>query len=253
MGISTAAQKGRSSVRSSAFLAGGLAVWLCGVFAVALAAAMTAVLTREAWREFAGSEYLVRSAMTSFGWSGVLAALALPAAVIALDERAAAFTRARPFAAAAIALVALNLPIMTFRFRAVIRSVPQAWRIAAAAAGATPVAAFVRICVPRASREAMAVTLRSLGQMLGETAAVVIVLNAAGGSTATPLPVDVWQRLTQVRSSMEARPAALETLLLVVAVVALRLASRQEFDRPAAEARFAELLGQTASAGPSGA
>ena len=48
MGISTAAQKGRSSVRSSAFLAGGLAVWLCGAFAVALAVAMTAVLAREA-------------------------------------------------------------------------------------------------------------------------------------------------------------------------------------------------------------
>jgi beta-N-acetylhexosaminidase len=31
---------------------------------------------------------------------------------------------------------------------------------------------------------------------------------------------------------------------------ALRLASRREFDRPAAEARFAELLAQTASAGP---
>ena len=50
-----------------------------------------------------------------------------------------------------------------------------------------------------------------------------------------------------------APPLSPQTQTRVARGEALRLASRQEFDRPAAKARFAELLGQTANAGPAGA
>jgi ABC-type phosphate transport system permease subunit len=151
-----------------------------------------------------------------------IAALAL----VTSDPRLESAARLHPIGAAAIALAVLNLPIMTARFRSVLRAAPRDWRIAATAAGATPGGAFVRISLPRAWPGIAGVLLNAVGQMLGETAVVAIVLSAF---TDAPLPVSVhlWQRLSYGSSSAQGAPAAAsEALLLVFSIVVLRLAAR---------------------------
>jgi ABC-type phosphate transport system permease subunit len=80
--------------------------------------------------------------------------------IVATDPRIADATRQHPIVSAAVALAALNLPIMSARFRTVFRSVPVVWRIAAAASGATPGLAFWRIVLPRAWHGIVAVLPR---------------------------------------------------------------------------------------------
>jgi ABC-type phosphate transport system permease subunit len=147
-------------------------------------------------------------------------------ALVTSDPRLESAARLHPVGAAAIALAMLNLPIMTARIRSVLRVAPRDWRIAATAAGATPATAFFRISLPRAWPGIAGALLSAMGQMLGETAVVAIVLSAFADA---PLPVSVhlWQRLAYGSSSVQGGPAAAsEALLLVFSIVALRLAAR---------------------------
>jgi ABC-type phosphate transport system permease subunit len=148
-------------------------------------------------------------------------------AVVATDPQIANATRTHPIVSAAVALAALNLPIMSARFRTVFRAVPLAWRIAAAASGSTPGLAFRRIVLPRAWPGILAELLNGAGQMLGETAVIAIVLSLSNGAHA-PLSVYLWQRLTQHGAAAGATGpiAAAEALVLVVAIAALRVAAR---------------------------
>jgi len=161
-----------------------------------------------------------------------LAALGLITANPALERS----VQANPLVAAAIVLVALNLPIMTARFRTVMRAVPPEWRVAAFAAGAPPVSMFFGVVVPRAMPGIIAVVLHGVGQMLGETAAVAIVLSVSTGVkfvnhaltfAPAPLPVHLWQRLAVGHPDPSSAPsAASETLILLVAIVVLRFVGR---------------------------
>ena len=133
---------------------------------------------------------------------------------------------AHAFVVAALALAALNVPVLTLRLRSAIRGVPDRWRVAAIAAGASPHAAVLEIVVPRALRATLAVLLGTLGQMLGETTVVSTILSHAG-NTFSPLCFDLWRRLTQpAYASTSDTALATETLLLVTIIVAFRFAGR---------------------------
>ena len=273
MGLSASLSARETQSRSAAYIAAGLATWLCGVAAIALAALMIVLLAHAGWEDVAARSGAAWGADvgTALYWSAVLIGLALPAtaalslcagvaasepsiggwagrivntslragpavpsvavgvaalATIMTNERLQMFARMHPIGVAAVALAVLNLPLMSARFRTVLRAVPRGWRTAAAAAGATPEGAFFRIVLPRAWPGVIAVILAGLGQMLGETAVVAIVLRAAN-SSAIPLSFDLWQRLAvRPYDAAAFSAAASETLLLVGAIVALRFAAR---------------------------
>lgn len=272
MGVMLAAAGRGLPARSVGLVAGGLAVWLCGVVAVALTAAMILELAR------AGSQELRTIALASnlgairsLEWSALFVALALPIAAVAsflagvaaaepaiggaigklsnvalrfgpgvpsvaigaaalatVDSNASikAVAFSHPLASAVIVLAALNLPVMTARFRTVLRAVPKTWKAAATAAGATSESAFFRIVLPRAWPGIVAAMLNGFGQMLGETAALAIILSSLSGPI--PLSVDLWRRLVSPSAESPAAipAAASETLLLVAIIVALRFGAR---------------------------
>lgn len=161
-----------------------------------------------------------------------LAALALVTSNAAIESAVQSF----PLAAAAIALVGLNLPIMSARFRFVFRAVPSSWLTAAMAAGASPVAAYFSVVVPRATPGIVGVVLSGVGQMLGETAVVAMVLSVSNGVkfvnhtltfSPAPLSVHLWQRLALGHPDASAAPAiASETLLLLAAILVVRFVAR---------------------------
>ena len=276
MGVTFAAARRDADARAAAFIAGGLAAWLCGALAIAMAAWVIAVLVRSGWDGVLSIAASPSSTGTlaALQWSALLVGIALPAAAIAsflagvagaepaiggvagkivnsalrfgpavpsvaigaaaaaavaFDVRLARLTDAQDIAVAAIALGAFNLPIMTARFRTVLRAVPRAWRTAAMAAGATAGTSFARIVMPRAWPGIAAVVLSGCGQMLGETAVVAMVLGAAGTGQAGPAPLSVlvWQRLAlRPPEPGDASQAAAAVLALVVAIVALRFTAR---------------------------
>jgi ABC-type phosphate transport system permease subunit len=164
-------------------------------------------------------------------------AVAIGLAMIGLvtsDARVEQLVQRNPIAWAAAGLALLNMPIMTARFRSALRAVPREWRAAAQAGGASPPAAFFGISVPRAMPGIVAVMLHGAGEMLGETAAVAMVLTLSSGATVinhaltfapSPLPVHLWQRLA-IGQPWNAPEAAAETLLLLVAILLLRFAAR---------------------------
>jgi ABC-type phosphate transport system permease subunit len=157
-------------------------------------------------------------------------------AILTSDSAILAWARSNAWTAAAVALGVLNLPIMTARFRTVLRAVPLRWRSAAAAAGADPAETFFGVVAPRAAPGKVAVLLNAAGQMLGETVVVAIVLSVENGSrqangvtafAPVPLAVHLWQDLTLGHPDLSnASVAASETLLLLAAIVALRFAAR---------------------------
>jgi len=271
MGVSSAALARESSARVQSSLAGGLTAWLCGVFAIALAAAMIALLARAGWADIATETVNGSQIIPSLEWSLALISLALPLAalvaigaavaaaepalggragrllnvalragpavpgivigiaalaIVTADAQIANAARLHPVLSAALALAALNLPIMSARLRTVFRGVPLVWRVAAAASGATPGVAFARIVMPRAWPGIVAVLLNTAGQMLGETAVIAIVLFATNRAQ-PPLPVYLWEMVTHGAGPGSTGPvAAAEALVLVVAIAALRLTSR---------------------------
>lgn len=157
-------------------------------------------------------------------------------ALVTSDPRLEQFVRAHPIVAAAAAILALNVPIMTARFRAVLGSVPAEWRTAAIAAGASPATALTRVILPRATAGIVATILHGAGQVIGETAAIAIVLSVGTGVRLVnhaltfdkvPLSVHLWQRLALGHPDPAfAAAAASETLTLVAAVVMLRFVAR---------------------------
>jgi phosphate transport system permease protein len=146
-------------------------------------------------------------------------------ALIAMNPYLLNASRLHPIVSAAVALAALNLPIMSARFRTAFRSVALEWRVAAAACGATPGLALRRIVLPRAWPGILAALLNGAGQMLGETAVIAIVLRVSNGAP-TPISVFVWQHLTSRAAGATGPIGSAEALVLVAAVAALRLTSR---------------------------
>lgn len=131
-------------------------------------------------------------------------------------------------AAIVIALSAFNLPIVTERLRFIFRSIPRRWRVAAVAAGASPQVAFRRVALTKAWPGIAAVLLNGFGEMLGETVVVVVVLGYSG--LREPLAAALWLEMSHAPRFF---PAGTEAALavLVVAVVALRLAAGSLFRR----------------------
>jgi ABC-type phosphate transport system permease subunit len=283
MGVSAAVLGRERRSRLVLQIAGGLAVWLSGILAIALAAAMVGALYREGWQDIVW----VFSAASGSGiiealWScAILLALALPPAIavsffagvaaaepsiggvagrilnftlrfgpsvpsVVIGIAALAFVTssasvegavvANPLGAAALALIALNLPIMSARFRFVLWAVPSNWLAAAMAAGASPVDAFFRVVVPRATPGIVGVVLSGGGQMLGETAAVATLLSVSKGVkfvnhsltfSPAPLSVHLWQRLALGHPDPSGAPAvASEALILLCAIIVLRFVAR---------------------------
>jgi len=271
MGVNASAIGWESSSRVRAFLAGGLAAWLCGAFAIGLAVAMIVLLVRAGWAGIATETVIGSQIVPSLELSLALISVALPLAallsagaaiaaaepalggragrlvnvalragpaapavvigvaalaIVTADPSIANAARVHPVLTAAFALAALNLPIMSARLRTVFRGVPLVWRVAAAASGATPGVAFARIVMPRAWPGMAAVLLNAAGQMLGETAAIAIVLGATSRA-ALPLSVYLWDAVTHGAGPGSSGPvAAAEALVLVVAIAVLRLTSR---------------------------
>jgi ABC-type phosphate transport system permease subunit len=147
----------------------------------------------------------------------VVAAAALTALV--LPRGAADWYLRHPLPATVLALSALNLPIMTARFRLVLRSVPRRWRVAAIAAGASPQTALLRVAIPCAKPGIIAAALTGFGQMLGETVVVVALL--AGFSGVKPVAASLWAALAS--SAPIPSGVAVQVLLLVTLVLVLRL------------------------------
>jgi ABC-type phosphate transport system permease subunit len=151
-------------------------------------------------------------------------------AIVTSDAAVFAWAHENAMTAAVIALGALNLPIMTARFRTAFREVPHRWRMAAAAAGADPPATFFGIVVPRAALGTIAAMLTAAGQMLGETALLAIVLGVGNGGlmfALAPLSVHLWEDLLESRHGLTpAVSQASEVLVLLAAIVVLRFAAR---------------------------
>jgi ABC-type phosphate transport system permease subunit len=148
-------------------------------------------------------------------------------AAITSNPRLQTLVVLHPIVAAAVALAAFNVPLMTARFRTVMRAVPRRWRTAATAAGATPESAFLRIVLPLAWPAIVAIVFNGIGQMLGETALVAIVMRFDQVPVAPPLAVHLWSRLALRPVDATSIPAiAAETLVLVGTIVALRFAAR---------------------------
>lgn len=271
MGVNIASSSREAATRTGTFIAGGLAAWLCGIFAIGLASAMIVVLAQTGWHEIATETVSGLDFIPSLEWSLALIAIALPLAaivsmgagiaaaeptigglagrllnsalragpavpsvtigvaalaIVATNPLLANAARLHPVTSAAIALAALNLPIMSVRFRTAFRAVPIVWRIAAAASGATQGFAFRRIVLPRAWPGILAALLNGAGQMLGETVVIAIVLSMSNVAP-SPLSVYIWHHLTSGGPAASSVPvAAAETLVLVIAIVVLRGAAR---------------------------
>jgi phosphate transport system permease protein len=157
-------------------------------------------------------------------------------AILTSNASVEAWARSNAIAAASIALAALNVPIMSARFRAAFRAVPRSWRVAAAAVGAGPSVAFWGVVAPRSAPAILGVLLNSAGQMFGETAVLAIVLglengvrvvNGAQTVALVPLSVHLWQDLTIGLPAASSAPAsAAEALILVAAIVSMRFVAR---------------------------
>lgn len=127
-----------------------------------------------------------------------------------------------PVLAAGIALAAFNLPIVTVRLREALRELPDQWRVAAVAVGATPQGAFLQLALPQAWPGVVSIALNAASQMIGE--AVIFVIFFPGGPQ--PLTADLFARLTTWSRPDDVAVASTETVLLVIVVVALRFVAR---------------------------
>jgi len=272
MGVMSAGKARTRGSARAAQVAQGLAIWFCGVIAVAIAATYVARLALAGWsglvaaysapagfdltRALVASAYILGIAFPiavviaflaalgaydrTFGgqtsaWLAVSLRVApvTPAIAVAAaglwvgsSATAAGWFAAHAFVVAALALAVLNVPMLTLRLLGAICAVPDRWRVAAIAAGASPHAAVLEVVLPRALQATLAVLLGTLGQMFGETTVVTTILGHAG-STFLPLCFDLWRRLTQPAFASTSNAAlATETLLLVTIIVAFRFAGR---------------------------
>ncbi len=157
---------------------------------------------------------------------------AMPAVVLAAAVSGAlvvfngmGWYREHPVGTSILALCALQLPIITERFRFVLRSVPRRWRVAAMAAGASPVYALSSVGLPRAWPGIGAVLLNGAAEMFAET---VVVVTLVTGFTTPPAAAALWQRLAQTPfpAGTEAQVAS-----LVVLIIALRLCAAAIYRR----------------------
>jgi len=272
MGLSAARARRDRSGRAFASFVQGVAIWLSGTVAVALAAAFIAILALEGWQglKAASSSPVGFDLTRSLIASGYILGIALPLVIIPSFLAAAAgydvalggpTTRwiatslrvgpmtptvavgaaalwfgvrggemptfsSQGIVIAAVALAALNLPVLTRRILAAVRDVPARWRMAAIAAGAAPHTAFLNVILPRAFPTVAGALLATAARMFGETAIVAMILNYAG-TPLTPVTLDLWRRLTQQPETPGAgAPLATETLLLVTVIVAFRFGAR---------------------------
>ena len=144
-----------------------------------------------------------------------VAFLVAASAAIALIPAAGWFAR-HQIGATVATLSAFNLPIVTERFRFVLRTIPSRWRVSAVAAGASPVYAFASVGLPRAWPGIGAVALNGFGEMLGET---VIVLVLMSGLPALPLAAALWNALAKSASPAAGAQAEVAALVLIVVMV----------------------------------
>ena len=158
----------------------------------------------------------------------------LAAAMVMTNAARTAWVFSHPLLAAAAVLCALHLPVMTSRFRSVLRAVPARWRVGAAAAGSDVWSSYRTVIVPRALPGIVAVVLNAAGQMLGETAAVAMLLAVSwpaavvGEKPASmPLAVHIWLSLSGgARDARIVAMSAAELLALLAAIIVLRFAAR---------------------------
>ncbi len=133
-----------------------------------------------------------------------------------------------------LALVLLNLPNATARFAHAFLVVPRHAREAAAALGASPVAAFFGLYQPAASWAIAAVLFTLAAQMTGETSAIAIAMSGSDGPE--PLSVQIWHFASN--GSMAASEAA--ACIVLVAAVAVFLALARACARRNTTAQVAE-------------
>jgi len=150
----------------------------------------------------------------SIEWSSGIPPVVIGAAVFFC---AIALHTQNTVAAAVLALVLLNLPNATARIARAFTVVPRNAREAAAALGASPVAAFFGLDQPAAAWAIAAALFALTAQMIGETSAIAIAMGASDGPE--PLSVQIWRFASN--SSMAGTEAA--ACIVLVALVAVFL------------------------------
>jgi ABC-type phosphate transport system permease subunit len=217
---------------------------LSATIMVALALALTLVFAfpagvASAQPEIGGQAAAFLNFMLQFGPAVPTVAFGAAAfVVIAGIPKISGVAASDPLVTAAICLALFNAPIMTARFRAILREAGRPWISAAFASGATPVFTYRFAVIPRARRAIAGAIVTCAGLMFGETALVAVVLSAcgalrvaAGTGQEVPLAVHLWQRLVQGWQGFDegvglSAPVASEALFLLALIVALRLCGR---------------------------
>lgn len=239
------------------------ALWTCGFAAVAVPAAMVVVLVWHAVGHFVETLASVsENVLGALAMSLLLVAAALPfvigvsllAAIVASDASmrgpsawiarmgARLFSDLPPvvvgvavlfaattaglrlgFGTGFVALVLLNIPAATGALTQVLSSVPDALRVAGAAAGASPLRVAASIIVPGARAGLIETALNTAAGMLGETAALAVALGRPDGLPVPPLAVQIWQ----AGGVLDPAPAvAAEGVALMLPILALLAAAR---------------------------
>ncbi|HXW77701.1 MAG TPA: hypothetical protein VEJ20_09840 [Candidatus Eremiobacteraceae bacterium] len=262
----------RRRPRDPSSIAGGVAVWLCGVGVVALALWLIFLVAGAGLPDFLRT--VVSPPVAAAIWrSAAIIALALPVTIAIaffagiagaepnLGGRTAAWldtmlpygatipavtigaatslawldgfsgvrdlVRSHPVLSIAAALVVLNLPRTTLRFRSILRAAGERWMTAALAAGADALFALRTATLRRAMPGLVGATSACAAQMLGETALAAIVLALATGGALTiaspaPFAVHLWMQL-QDGARIGDPSVASQALLLMAAILSLRL------------------------------
>lgn len=169
----------------------------------------------------------------SMRFGPAMPSVALGAAIaIAIGTNAsiAAIATRHPVAFVSLALVLLNAPVATARFRWVFAAASKAWMTAALASGASPSYAYASIVIPRALPSIGKVVLRLAAQIIGETTLVTIAFAVSGSLQssapgATGITTLLWRRLVYSPGAAADAQAASIALVLVALVLLIRVAA----------------------------
>ena len=148
------------------------------------------------------------------------------AIVVGTNASIAGVVTAHPIAFASLALVLLNVPVATARFRWIFAAASKAWMTAALASGASPAYAYASIVIPRALPSMGRVVLNTAAQIVGEATLVTIAF-AAAGSLQSPSPGAVglttllWRKLVAPSGAVTTDAQAAAAVLVLVALVLL--------------------------------
>jgi ABC-type phosphate transport system permease subunit len=133
------------------------------------------------------------------------------------------------YAAATFALVLLNLPNAAARLTHAFSSVPREAREAAAALGASPVAAYFGLLQPAAAWAAISAILALAAQMTGETSAVAVAMSMSDGPQ--PLSVQIWRFASNTAmAGIEAASCIVLVLAVGVLLALSRVCSRRHIE-----------------------